>query len=489
MANKVCRLSRLGRLGRLCQLWQLFVLCVLLLPAACTSLPAREARVEGTGRVSVAGATGALTPAQEDRTLRRVAAEGASDLLALHLRVLAGSGDVDLYRGNRTRLLVDGPATFGAMKAAIAQARGRVLLESYIVEDQGVAVEVAALLLQRAAAGVRVALLVDAVGSIRTPDAFFKRLADGGVAVCVFNPLNSSDRPGYGGLSRINHRDHRKLLVVDDDVAYTGGINISRVYGSGSFSRGRKSNAATDTNPGVGEPLTDGWRDTQIELRGPVVPALAQVFARTWHGQGCVGELGKPWAKAASTASAEPGQRIVKIMASDPRDEGNRIYTSLLAAVDQSRSSVRMTMAYFAPGSDFVQALCDASLRGVRVELVLPGRSDNMLVLHAGRSYYTQLLQAGVRINEMAHAMMHAKTAVIDGVWSTVGSSNLDWRSFVDNSELNVIVLGEDFGAEMAALFDRDRAASQPVTSEAWSQRGLQQRTLETIGRLAERWL
>ncbi len=489
MVSKACRLGQFDQSGQFGQLFHLCVLCLLLLPAACTSLPARDSKVESAGRVSVTGAAGPLTPAQEDRTLRRVAAEGASDLLALHLRVLAGSGDVDLYRGNRTRLLVDGPATFGAMKAAIAQARGRVLLESYIVEDQGVAVEVAALLLQRAAAGVKVALLVDAVGSIRTPDAFFKRLVDGGVAVCVFNPLSPTDRPGYGGLSRINHRDHRKLLVVDDDVAYTGGINISRVYGSGSFSRGRKSNAATDTNRSAGEPLADGWRDTQIELRGPVVPALAQVFARTWHGQGCVGELGKPGAKAAGAAGAEPGQRIVKIMASDPRDEGNRIYTSLLAAVDQSRSSVRLTMAYFAPGPDFVQALCDASLRGVRVELVLPGRSDIMLVLHAGRSYYTQLLQAGVQINEMAHATMHAKTAVIDGVWSTVGSSNLDWRSFVANSELNVIVLGEDFGAEMAALFDRDRAASQPVTLEAWSRRGLQQRTLETIGRLAERWL
>ena len=474
MTNKVCGLRRL------------FVSGLLLLQAACSSLPARDAKVEGASRVTVMGAAGVLSPAQEDRTLRRVAAEGANDLLALHLRVLASSGDVDLYRGNRTRLLVDGPATFGAMKAAIAQARGRVLLESYIVEDQGVAAEVAALLLQRAAAGVKVALLVDAVGSISTPDAFFKRLADGGVSVCVFNPLSPGDRPGYGGLIRINHRDHRKLLVVDDDVAFTGGINISRVYGSGSFSRGA-SRKPTPTQGADADPaLADGWRDTQIELRGPVVPALAQVFARTWHGQGCVGDLGKPGLKA---AAAEPGQRIVKIMASDPRDEGNRIYTSLLAAVDQSRSSVRMTMAYFAPGADFVQALCDASLRGVRVELVLPGRSDNALVLHAGRSYYTQLLEAGVQIHEMAHAMMHAKTAVIDGVWSTVGSSNLDWRSFVANSELNVIVLGEDFGAEMAALFDRDRVASQPVTPEAWAQRGLQQRTLEAIGRMAERWL
>ncbi len=450
--------------------------------AACSSLPARDSASSNPagGRVTVLGATGPVTAGQESRTLRGVASEGEKDLLALHLQVLGTSGDVDLYRGNRTRLLVDGPATFGAMKAAIARARGRVLLESYIVEDGGVAAEVAELLLQRAAAGVRVALLVDAVGSISTPDAFFKRLADGGVSVCMFNPLSPTQRPGYGGLTNINHRDHRKLLVVDDDVAFTGGINISRVYGSGSGSGSFSARRSPD------QALTDGWRDTQIELRGPVVPALAQVFAKTWHGQGCVGALGQPAPRA---AVAEPGQRIVKIMASDPRDESNRIYTSLLAAVDQAQASVRMTMAYFAPGPDFVQALCDAALRGVRVELVLPGRSDSMLVLHAGRSYYTRLLQAGVQIFEMEHALMHAKTAVIDGVFSTVGSSNLDWRSFVANSELNVIVLGEDFGAEMTALFERDRAASQAVTLQAWSQRGLKQRTLETLGRLAERWL
>ena len=452
---------------------------VAFVPAGCASLPARDAATSNpsTGRVTVLGASGPLNAAQEARALRRVATEGAKDLLALHLQVLSTSGDVDLYRGNRTRLLVDGPATFGAMKNAIAQARGRVLLESYIVEDSGVAAEVAELLLQKAAAGVQVALIYDAVGSISTPDAFFKRLADGGVAVCVFNPLSPTKRPGYGGLSKINHRDHRKLLVVDDEVAYTGGINISRVYGSGSSSR--RGAAAADA-------LSDGWRDTQIELRGPVVPALAQVFAKTWHGQGCTGSLGQP---ATRTATAEPGQRIVKILASDPRDESNRIYTSLLAAVDQAQGSVRMTMAYFAPGPDFVQALCDAALRGVRVEMVLPGRSDSMLVLHAGRSYYTRLLQAGVQIHEMEHALMHAKTAVIDGVFSTVGSSNLDWRSFVANNELNIIVLGEDFGAEMAALFERDRAASQPVTLQAWSQRGLKQRTMELLGRLAERWL
>ncbi|MFT3821576.1 MAG: phospholipase D-like domain-containing protein [Rubrivivax sp.] len=441
-------------------------------------LPARDAvrtAVAAPERVSVHGAAGRLTEAQEARTIAAVAAEGAAALLRRQLDVLTAGGEVDLYRGNRARLIVDGPATFAAMKAAIAQAQRRMLLESYIVEDQGVAAEIAALLLRKAAQGVRVSLVYDAVGSIGTPADFFKRLQDGGVASCAFNPVNPAKRPGYWG---INHRDHRKLLLVDDEVAFTGGINISRVYGSGSFSR-RKAPAPAD-------PLEDGWRDTQIEVRGPAVVAMAELFAATWRDQGCKGELGPP---APPAAAREPGERIVKLLPSDPRDPVNRIYTALLGAVEASRRSVQLTMAYFAPGEDFVAALCDAAGRGVDVELVLPGRSDFALILHAGRSYYARMLDCGIRLHEMDRAVMHAKTAVIDGVFSTVGSSNLDWRSLVDNSELNVIVLGEDFGAQMQALFARDRAASVPVDAARWRERGLRQRALELIGRVAERWL
>jgi cardiolipin synthase len=384
------------------------------------------------------------------------------------------SGEVDLYRGNRARLLMDGPATFAAMKAAIAKARRRILLESYIVEDQGIAAEIGAMLVRKAAQGVQVALIYDAVGSIRTPDEFFRRLDGGGVATCAFNPVNPAHRPGVWG---INHRDHRKILVVDDEVAFAGGINISRVYGSGSVSQRQNKGDA---------PLDDGWRDTQIELRGPVVPAMSRLFAQTWHDQRCQGDLGR---EAPPSAVREPGDRIVKLLASDPRDEANRIYSALLGAVQASRRSVRLTMAYFAPGEEFVAALAAAARRGVGVEMVLPGRSDFALVLHAGRSYYTQLLEAGVKLYEMEHAMMHAKTAVIDGVFSTVGSSNLDWRSLVANNELNVIVLGEAFGTQLEALFVKDREASVAVDLQRWEQRGLPQRALEWAGRAAERWL
>jgi cardiolipin synthase len=177
------------------------------------------------------------------------------------------------------------------------------------------------------------------------------------------------------------------------------------------------------------------------------------------------------------------------VLESDPRDKQNRIYASLLAAIEASQRSVWLTMAYFAPGEEMISALTNAAQRGVDVVLVLPGRSDFNLVLQAGRSYYDRLLSAGVRILEMDDAVMHAKTAVIDGVFSTVGSSNMDWRSFAANSEINAIVIGRDFGQQLEAVFLRDVANSRPVELDAWRRRQLSDRVMEQVGRLAERLL
>jgi cardiolipin synthase len=403
---------------------------VLCTAVACAALPERaavaphQAAAATDAAITVQGRSGPLPAAAEKRVIEAIKAEGRADLAEHHLRVLAASGDVDLYRGNATRLLVDGPATFAAMKAAIGRARERILFESYIFEDSKIAAEMATLLTRKAAQGVAVALLYDAVGSIGATPEVFEQLAAGGVAVCKFNPINPLERPGYWG---INHRNHRKVLVVDQDVAYTGGINISSTYSSGSFSARRSKSA----------PPAD---DKQL-------------------------------------------------IESDPRDAANRLYTVLLAAIDSAQRSVHLTMAYFAPGQDMIDALANAARRGVDVRLVLPGASDFSLILHAGRSYYTQMLEAGVRLHEMDDAMMHAKSAVIDGVFSTVGSSNMDWRSFVMNNEVNVIVLGADFAEQLEALFRRDLERSRAIEAQAWSRRGLKQRALEMVGRIAERLL
>lgn len=359
------------------------------------------------------------------------------------------------------------------MKSAITRARGRILLESYIVDDSAMADELAELLARKVSQGVQVALICDGLGSFGTPPAYFERLAAAGVAVCKFNPVNPLERPGYWG---INHRDHRKVLVVDQEVAFTGGINTSRAYSSGSSGRSRSPEA---------DALKDGWRDTHIELRGPVVQAFSRSFAKIWSVQGCQASL----VKAPAPRVTAPGARVVKVIECDPADERNRIYASLLAAIEASQRSVWLTMAYFAPGDEMISALVDAARRGVDVQLVLPGRSDFKLVLQAGRSYYDRLLAAGARIHEMDDAVMHAKTAVIDGVLSTVGSSNMDWRSFVANNEVNAIVVGRDFGQQLESLFQRDLANSRPIELDAWRQRGLDDRVMEQVGRLAERLL
>jgi cardiolipin synthase len=312
------------------------------------------------------------------------------------------------------------------------------------------------------------------------------------VAVCKFNPLNPAERPGAFGLVT---RNHRKLLVVDDEAAFTGGINISSVYASGSGGSGRSGSggsggsgsaaraAAVATGPAGAEAGAEaGWRDTHVELRGPVVPALARSFASLWADQRCEGGLGG----SGPPRAAQPGDRVVKLVEASPGQGPSRIYTTLLAAVEASRRSVHLTMAYFAPGPEMVRALADAARRGVEVSLVLPGRSDVSLVMQAGRSYYDEMLEAGVHIHEMGHTVMHAKTVVIDGVLATVGSSNMDWRSFTGNHELNVVLLGRDAGAEFEALFARDVAASRRIEPAAWAARGFRQRAHESLARLIE---
>lgn len=423
-------------------------------------------------QVSVQGHRGRLTGAERQALLARLGAQGNATLLQRHLVAQASLGAIDLTASNEARLLLDGPATFGAMFDAIERARSSILIESYIVEDAAIAQRLAALLARKRAEGLDVAMIYDDVGSFATPAAYFDGLRASGVAVCAFNPVNPLKSPSYWN---ITHRDHRKIVAIDRQVAYTGGINISAVYSSGSFGRGRP--AARSAND-------DGWRDTHIELRGPAAATLDDLFRQTWNSQGCEGTL-KPPAQAAPRA---PGRHVVQVIPSAPSDDYNRIYAMLLAAIDTAQRSIHLTMAYFAPGQDMIDALSDAAQRGVDVQLVLPSVSDFAPVLYAGQSYYDHLLAAGVRIHELQHAVLHSKTAVIDGVVSTVGSSNLDWRSFSANNEVNAVVYGDDFGDTMQRMFEQDVAASQEVTLERWRARSPWARVRELAARAFEAW-
>jgi len=424
-------------------------------------------------QVQVRGAHGRLTPAQRSQLLARLGAQGGADLLKRHLAVMAADEAPLLFSGNAVRLLIDGPSTFQAMFAAIEAARHSVLVQSYIVEDAGIARQLAALLARKRAQGVQVALLYDDLGSIGTAAAYFDDLHLAGVPTCALHPVSPLKRPGYW---EIVHRDHRKVLVVDRQTGFTGGINISAVYASGSFSRKARRPAADDA----------GWRDTQMQIQGPAAAALDDLVRATWQAQGCPGALPAP--RPAAAAGHTAGQAVVRLIPTTPDEPVNRIYTLLLDAIDASQRSVYLTMAYFAPGVDMLEALCDAARRGVDVQLVLPARSDFAPVLHAGRSYYSRLLAAGVKVHELQDAVLHAKTAVIDGVVSTVGSSNMDWRSFTGNSELNAVVFGEDFGDAMLRMFRQDVRNSQPITPADWAARPVLQRLRETVARWFEAW-
>ena len=423
--------------------------------------------------VDLADEDGPQPPAEKLALLQR-AGSAHRGLLTRQLAAMAATGDVDLYADNEALLLKDGPQTFAAMFEAIAGARRVILLESYIIDDAEVAWALARMLIHKRSEGVQVGVIYDDFGSLTTPSGYFDALRLGGVLVCAFNPVNPVQRPGYWD---IDHRDHRKILVVDDRIAFTGGINISGVYASGSIAFGRGRDYDREA----------GWRDTQLRIRGPAVEPLAALLRRTWLSQGCEGELPGFEAEAPSGGGAA-GETPMWIVPSSPDDDYNRIYAMLLSAIEASRVSVRLTMAYFAPGREMVDALCDAARRGVSVRMILPSASDFEPVLYAGRGYYQTLLAAGVEIYEFEHAVLHAKTAIIDGVVSTVGSSNMDWRSFVGNDEVNVVVLGAPFAAGMQAMFAEDLAASKKITIAEWRARPLHQRVLEALARIFERW-
>ena len=194
-------------------------------------------------------------------------------------------------------------------------------------------------------------------------------------------------------------------------------------------------------------------------------------------------------ASLAGAAAQAAGTVIARAVASSPDEPFSLIYATLLSAIGSAETSVRITNAYFAPDPQLLEALMAAAARGVEVTLILPGQTDSWLVFHAGRSHYAQLLQGGVRIFERRGVVLHSKTALVDGVWATVGSTNLDWRSFLHNHELNAVMLGADFGQQVQTMFDRDLAASDAIELATWERRSPALRVQEWFGRLWEYWL
>jgi cardiolipin synthase A/B len=288
-----------------------------------------------------------------------------------------------------------------------------------------------------------------------------------GIRVLQFNPIN----PMWARLHwEVEHRDHRKLMVIDGKVAFIGGINISAVYSSGIE---RHEQAAGGKQ--------EYWRDTDVEIEGPVVAQCQELFLATWADQG-----GRPLAPRAYYPSLHrQGHEIVRIIGSVP-ERFSLIYVTLVSAINNAENNVWITDAYFAPEPQLIEVLERSARRGVDVRLLLPSNPDQPLIHSAARSYYSELMAAGVKIYEWKGEMLHAKTATIDGVWSTVGSSNLDAWSIVSNNEISAVVLSPQFGAAMNAMFRHDIAQSERIDPETWKDRGIIERMREDFARLMQ---
>jgi cardiolipin synthase A/B len=436
------------------------------LASGCTALPNTEF-LTTRYREQAARFRTALGPVSEKNSAAIIAdlrrKSGDLDILDRQITLEQQIAGGALVVGNKVVLLQDGPATYEAMFTAIRGAQAHINVESYIVEDSEVGVKFADLLIERQAQGVQVNLMYDSVGAFGTKRAYFDRLIAAGVAVLEFNPV---DPRAVKKPWQLNHRDHRKLMIIDGRTAFLGGINISSVYSSGSSlgrsAEGRPSNLL-------------GWRDTDVQIDGPVVADFQKLFLATWNKQ-----RGTPvGSKNYFPVLTPQGKELVRAIGSTPDDSYSRIYLTLISAIMNAEKQVCLANAYFVPDPQLVKALLDAAGRGVDVRLILPSHSDSALTFHAGRSYYTQLIRGGVKIHERRGSTLHVKTAVIDGVWSCVGSSNLDWRSALDNDEINAVMVGREFATQMLNAYGRDTLESDRIELKAWERRSITLRLKE----------
>jgi len=415
------------------------------------------------------GPDGSLTRKQGQSIIARFRRhqEQPTDILGRHLGFEQAISDVPLVVGNKVTLLKNAGQTYDAMLTAIHGAQNNIDLETYIISDGQIGQMFADALIERAHHGVQVNLIYDALGSLETPESFFDRLRKNGIAVVAFNPL-SPFAAKHWSWRKLRHRDHRKMLIVDGRSAFTGGINISEVYASAI--------RATETKA-----LPADWRDTDIEVDGPAVAEFQKLFVADWYHEGGIPLDPRRYFPK---VPAE-GKHIVRVIGSVP-EQFPLIYVDLISALVNSETNVYITDAYFAPDRQMRRALKNAAQRGADVRLLLPSRSDEPFIVSAQRSHYHGLLKAGVKIYEWSGTMLHAKTATIDGVWSTVGTPNLDWWSIARDNEVNAVILGHRFGDEMNLMFKNDLEDSRQIDLAQWKERSLPERLKEFFAELIE---
>jgi cardiolipin synthase A/B len=434
---------------------------ILSLSNGCATLPNVSEMIDeapaGQEHRQIVSSKGLLSPQKSKAIMDRLKSSvKPTDVLDRFTAVVESVTESPLTKGNKVTLLADGQAAYAAMFKAIQNAKYHINLETFIIEDDEVGRKFTDLLLQKQAEGVQVNLIFDSVGSYSTPDSFFQRLRDKGIHVVEFNPVNPMKAHGHWLLK---HPDHRKILVVDGKVAIAGGINISAVYSSRLSGRKRAK----------GTPLP--VRDTDVQIEGPAVAEFQKLFFDTWQKQNGV----KLSEQDYFPAPKEVANALVRVVGSTPGQSNRLTFVVYVAAITFAEHSIHLTNAYFIPDDQTLDAFTAAAKRGVDVKIIVPSSSDSSMALHAAQYNYAELLKAGVKVYERRNAWLHAKTAVIDGVWSTVGSTNLDFWSLLSDDEVNA--------------FARDLAESDQIKWDSWEKRSLWQKIEESFAHMFSHWM
>jgi len=359
------------------------------------------------------------------------------------LRRLLRAARVNIVEGNSVELYVDGASGLDAMLLAIAGARKRIHLETYTLRSDETGRRFFAVLAERARAGVEVRILFDSVGSMGLEESALRDLRAAGADTIAFKPLTRF-YPGWAP----RRRDHRKILIVDGALGFTGGLNIGDEYYHG-----------VELVPGQGKVP---WRDAHVRIVGPVVAMLEAVFLESWFR---ADGPDRPWLDLAEKIQGQNGNESIGVLADGPTYHRRMLRDLLIGALDRSERSARFVTPYFIPGRKLRDALGAAAARGVRVEILIAGYSDLPFTRWAAHALLPDLLERGVRVYEYDRSMMHAKIAVFDESWAVLGTSNLDRQSLEHSYEVNLVIEGGGLPASLSNLLDADAASSTALTA------------------------
>jgi len=388
-----------------------------------------------------------LMLAQDQVTVKARSAAAATE--PRHQAYLAGLLGAQLTSGNRFTVLTNGDQMFPAMLAAVRAAKRRISFETYIYKTGQMAEEFTREFEEAARRGVRVSLVIDAVGGNGMDDAHVKRLEQAGCRVAMFNV------PRWYSLEELNYRTHRKLLVIDGRTAFTGGAGIDDQWMGNAQSK-------------------EHWRDTMVQIEGPLARLMEGAFYENFAE---VSEVTPELDDSTAGLDQEGAAFLVRSSPSGGANDLKRLY---LLALASARQTVDITTPYFITDESSRWALQDAVQRGVKIRLLLEGDiTDAMPVKYASRKHYEQLMELGIEIYEYQPTMMHTKTLVVDEVWSMFGSANFDNRSLELNDELNVAVTNRALAARLLADFENDLKASKRLELATWRQRPLLSKTRE----------